>query len=169
VSDLIARFTVTDFKNDQDSSAALDRRRFLSRSAAAATICACGAAALGCGTTNANARAVIGKSAGEGRVRIGQASRLANVGQQLKVTVQGLESPVLVARVSDGELKAISITCSHYGSELALVDGERKFRCTDHGSEFDLGGRAVKGPAKDSLETYPVVEEDGKLYLVLGG
>jgi cytochrome b6-f complex iron-sulfur subunit len=94
------------------------------------------------------------------------------VGEQLKVAVQGADDVILVARVSESEFRAIAINCTHFGSEVALVSdaGEApKYRCTNHGSEFDLAGQVTKGPASNPLKTYAVTPEDGKLYLTIKG
>ena len=144
--------------------AAMNRRRFLHRGAQAATTCACTFAGLGCGTVNPNARSV-NTPAQAGRVALGKALDL-KIGDQLKVTVAGEDAPVLVARVSDTEVKAISIACSHYGSELAFTAGQTVFVCTDHGSEFNFDGTVAQGPADEPLTTWPVVEEDGQLFLI---
>ncbi len=140
----------------------MNRRLFLNRSAAT---CACAVAGVGCGTQNLQAKTVTSAADPKGRIAIGAAQDLA-VGAQLKVVIQGEEAPVLVARPSDSEVRAISIACSHYGSELAFIEGEGLFECTDHGSRFDYNGKVLQGPAEDTLATYTVEEADGQLFLL---
>ncbi len=143
----------------------MDRRRFLHQGAVTVGGCSCIAAGLGCNTTNLKAKPVTVLTTADGRVPIGAASALA-VGDQLKVTVDGIDRPVLVARISDSEVKAISIACSHYGSDLAYDEAMGQFQCTDHGSQFDYNGDVVRGPAEDKLTTYQVLEDGGELFIV---
>jgi Rieske Fe-S protein len=147
----------------------MDRRKFLGGSAAAVATCACAAAGLaGCSTTNPQAKPVTAKAGAGGRLDLGPASALG-VGQQLKVSVPGVEDPVLVARVSETEVRAVSIACTHWGSEMELVLAEQQFRCTNHGSLFDYDGQVLEGPASDPLPTYQVLEENGHLFLITPG
>lgn len=145
----------------------MNRRRFLHQGMAVATGCAC-ATLGGCTTLNPNAKPITAAAADDGRMPLGKAAALG-VGDQLKVTVPGVADPVLVARVSETEVKAISIACSHFGSEIELALAESQFRCTNHGSLFDYQGKVLEGPASDPLPTYPVVEEGGELFLVVSG
>jgi len=139
----------------------MERRKFLHRSAASAAACACGSL-LGCSTVNAQAKVVTAAAPSGGRVALGKSSDLA-VGGQLKVTVPGLDAPVLVAKIAENDVKAVSIACSHFGSELELVDDG--FRCPNHGSRFAYDGSVVGGPADEPVPAYPVVNEGGELFL----
>lgn len=74
--------------------------------------------------------------------------------------------PVLLVR-SDGELHAMSATCSHYGGPLAegVFDG-KLVRCPWHHACFDpVTGAAARAPALQALDTYEVTERDGRVYV----
>jgi len=143
-------------------NSALSRREFLAATAAGAVVCA---GLAGCRTLNADAR-LLETPVENGRALLGDEGALA-VGEQLKVAVQGADHVVLVARVSETEFHAVQISCTHFGSEVALADGGTKFRCTNHGAEFDLAGQVLKGPASNPLQSYAVTSEEGKLYLTV--
>lgn len=141
------------------------RRDFLARAAVGAAVCA---GLAGCRVLNADARLLDATPVG-GRVALGDEGSLA-VGEQLKVAIRGGDA-VLVVRTAESEYRAVQINCTHFGSEVALVHdaGVTKFRCTNHGAEFDLQGAVLKGPASNPLQAYAVTSEDGKIYLAVPG
>ena len=82
-----------------------------------------------------------------------------------RVEVNGI--PICLARLEDGEVFAISDTCSH--EEVELSDGtldEDVVECPAHGSCFDVRTGAVAGlPATEPVATYPVTVEDGEIFV----
>jgi len=50
----------------------------------------------------------------------------------------------------EGKTFALSISCTHLGCTLNISGN--KFICPCHGSEFDLEGRVIKGPAMRDLK-----------------
>lgn len=83
-------------------------------------------------------------------------------GTQRSVALEG--EPILLCRLSTGELFAVADCCSHDGAsfEGGSVDGG-SLVCPRHGARFDLStGRALKMPAVAPIETFPVrVSDDG--------
>jgi uncharacterized membrane protein/nitrite reductase/ring-hydroxylating ferredoxin subunit len=75
---------------------------------------------------------------------------------------------IVVARTEKNYL-AFDDHCTHRGGSLAdgnLICGV--VQCPWHGSQFDCATGEVKaGPAKENIKTYPVTEENGKVYLQL--
>ena len=75
---------------------------------------------------------------------------------------------IVLGRTENGYV-AFSDRCTHRGGPLsdgALICGT--VQCPWHGSQFDAATGVVKaGPAKESIETYKVKEEEGKIYLLL--
>jgi len=57
--------------------------------------------------------------------------------------------------------------CTHKGGSLAggaMICGT--VQCPWHGSQFDVhDGSAVAGPAKEKIETFPLNERNGVVYL----
>jgi 3-phenylpropionate/trans-cinnamate dioxygenase ferredoxin component len=78
--------------------------------------------------------------------------------------------PVVVARM-DGKLYAFQGWCTH--EECPLSEGiltDRQLECYCHGAIFDIRtGEALVGPALESLQIYPVREQDGEIEVELEG
>jgi Rieske Fe-S protein len=83
----------------------------------------------------------------------------------VKVYAAEFPNPFLVFRKADGELLAVLSTCAHRGCEVRKL--RTKFECPCHGSEYDLCGNVIKGPASEPLDTYDVRQIDGQLEFVL--
>ena len=68
---------------------------------------------------------------------------------------------------ADGELYAIDDTCSHQDASLSEGWLEGCFvECPLHAASFDLRtGVPTCLPAKKAVRTYPVVVEDGMIYV----
>jgi 3-phenylpropionate/trans-cinnamate dioxygenase ferredoxin component len=76
--------------------------------------------------------------------------------------------PVAVARAG-GRLFAFDDTCTH--EECPLSEGiltDTEVECPCHGSIFDMRtGEALTGPALESLRTYRVGVEDGRIQVLI--
>ena len=86
---------------------------------------------------------------------------------QMKLIHVG-DKRIVIGRTEKGYL-AFDDHCTHRGGSLAggvMICGT--VQCPWHGSQFDVMSGTVKaGPAKESINTYRVVEIDGKVYLNL--
>jgi cytochrome b6-f complex iron-sulfur subunit len=71
-----------------------------------------------------------------------------------RVFIGGLSNPVLLFRQHHGELWALGSTCSHRGCEVNKL--RTTFVCPCHGSEYDLEGKVIQGPAPEPLNRYRV-------------
>lgn len=87
-----------------------------------------------------------------------------------------LDEPVLLYRLSDGSPVALLGICPHKFAPLELGEqvGDR-IRCGYHGLEFDHRGECVLNPQgngripdRSKLKTYPLVEQDGVLWIWMG-
>lgn len=64
--------------------------------------------------------------------------------------------------VSQHETKVYSAHCRHLGCKIDKTEGDRLV-CPCHGSEYDLNGKVLKGPAyKNLTELKAQISEDGK-------
>lgn len=95
-------------------------------------------------------------SAKENRVRLAlsELPKLAEPGGFVKVYPFGFAHPIVLFQNASGELFAISTTCTHAGCEVRKT--KSKFECPCHGSQYDLTGRVVRGPAPANLTRFPV-------------
>lgn len=66
---------------------------------------------------------------------------------------------VAAFRDDNGQIHAVSATCTHLGCQVSFNTAERSWDCPCHGSRFDVDGHVLQGPAikelpsRDSLNT----------------
>ena len=82
--------------------------------------------------------------------------------------VVGEDTRVLLVRGSAGALLALSMACTHFGSDLGFDGAAGELACPSHGSRFGLDGAVLEGPADEPLETWKVSEEGGVIRVELG-
>jgi cytochrome b6-f complex iron-sulfur subunit len=109
--------------------------------------------AIGCtGTSGSNVPAGTGALCGSDLCfKLSDNSALATVGGMLLFTAAGKE--ILVQRISDTELLALSAECTHDGCNVDF-DGRDRFTCPCHGSAFELDGTVINGPAQRPLDEF---------------
>lgn len=133
------------------------RRQFLVQAAGAGLAIR----AVGCA---AGMRSVVTLATPEqnGRVIIDMSwySELGTVGGAIQVLPNNGQAFILV-RSDESTFRALSSVCTHLGCDVRL--NRFGFRCPCHGSAFDFTGKAVTGPATESLASYPVVREGNQL------
>ncbi len=61
---------------------------------------------------------------------------------------------IAVVRTGEGQVRAFSAVCTHLGCIVQYVPDKRVFHCNCHGSEFDLTGKNISGPAPAPLQPY---------------
>ena len=67
----------------------------------------------------------------------------------------------MIIRESEGRFVALSMRCTHAGCRVnAPVNGV--INCPCHGSQFDLTGQVLRGPAPSPLHQYEVLSYDRK-------
>jgi Rieske Fe-S protein len=87
-------------------------------------------------------------------------------GEFFRVRARGFPDPIIVRRLRDGSLLALSAVCTHKGCEVR--PGPRSFECPCHGSAYHEDGTVKEGPATRPLERFPIREtEHGYLIEVI--
>jgi Rieske Fe-S protein len=76
----------------------------------------------------------------------------------IKLSTGKFNDPIFLNTNADGTYTAVLMNCSHKHCSLGASQG--KFVCPCHGSEFDLEGHVLKGPAKTDLQTFQVTSDD---------
>lgn len=125
------------------------------------------------------------------RNQIGVDPRYAGAGKWKELHIDGRKQRVEVAAVDElqtDQMKLVHVNnkrivigrtekgyvafddhCTHRGGSLAggvMICGT--VQCPWHGSQFDtVNGQVKAGPAKQAIATYPVSEDNGKVYLNL--
>ena len=79
------------------------------------------------------------------------------------VKVPGWQYNLLVVKEADQTFKALLMRCTHRG--YPLTPGKNGIHCNQHGSQFDLEGTVVKGPASDPLKAFPVQQKNNELLI----
>lgn len=88
---------------------------------------------------------------------------------------QVIGMPLVLWRKTDGTCVAMEDRCPHRQAQLSMgrIEGN-ELRCMYHGLRFDQSGQCVAVPGTDQLPpnstvtTYPVVEQDGWIWVWLG-
>ena len=65
-----------------------------------------------------------------------------------------IKSGVLVARTSTGAFIAVSVACTHEGTNVEFQPASTNFNCPRHGSKFTQAGAVINGPASKALTVY---------------
>jgi len=66
---------------------------------------------------------------------------------------------------NESDYSAMLLKCTHQGAELQVF-GERMV-CPAHGSEFNLDGQVVEGPALDALQTFSTEVKNGQILITI--
>ncbi len=87
---------------------------------------------------------------------------------RLKVPFQPVqvEEDVFIVRNST-RLKVFSRVCPHLGCKVKLDAVNQRFVCPCHGSQFQLNGVFIKGPAGKNLKALPFSQTDNQLTVTL--
>jgi Rieske Fe-S protein len=111
---------------------------------------------------------VVRASTKENRVRLllSDLPKLTEPDGYVKLYPPGFGHPIVLFNHPSGEIFALSITCTHQGCEVRK--GKTKFECPCHGSQYDLSGKVLRGPASEPLTRFPVERKGEVLEIDLG-
>ncbi|MGE5244683.1 MAG: ubiquinol-cytochrome c reductase iron-sulfur subunit [Betaproteobacteria bacterium] len=99
-------------------------------------------------------------SNGSVTVTIDSASPLASVGSP--ALVEFPSGALLVVRTAQDAFTALSAICTHQSCTITGF-ANQLFICPCHGSEYDMSGHVVRGPAPASLAQYATTFSNGVL------
>jgi len=94
-----------------------------------------------------------------------EAAALAAPGGVLLVRPQNFPIAILLRRLDDNQLIALSSICSHAGCEVRVLPNA--LQCPCHGSEYDVTGEVVEGPASRALQRFPVTEDENAITILV--
>lgn len=69
-------------------------------------------------------------------------------------TLETKAGKVVVVRVAEMSFDAYSAVCPHKGGPIKYDEKTQQLFCPWHNSRFDMQGKVVSGPAKQSLKSY---------------
>ena len=76
-----------------------------------------------------------------------------------------LDKPAVLVRLPGGDYEALSAKCTHLGCTVDFDGSKDRFYCNCHGSEFDINGNVIRGPATSPLPRYIVTVSDKEIYV----
>jgi Rieske Fe-S protein len=90
------------------------------------------------------------------------------LGNAMVVGLAGRKDKLLLLRTPEGEIVALSTTCTHRGCDVRWSREAGHIVCPCHGSEYDLHGGNLKGPATKPLRRYEVTARPEALSIAVG-
>jgi cytochrome b6-f complex iron-sulfur subunit len=76
------------------------------------------------------------------------------------------KDPVLLIHTPGGQFRALSARCTHLGCVVQYQDSPTPhFGCNCHGSQFDMNGVNIAGPAPKPLPPFRVTLTGSSIYL----
>ena len=135
------------------NSSKIGRRRFLL------------GAGLGLGTLLARPAVVARAEGGKVAIPLAKLELLKSVGGSIAIKVKS--NLLLLVRDSPTSVRAFNPVCTHRQCVVVFSAGDKKIKCPCHGSQFDLDGNVVHGPASRPLERYPAALADDQVIVTL--
>lgn len=134
-----------------------------------AACCVAGGSALlqGCGTAVYYAEyQLTGKRLAVEKSAFQYTTKKGELHERMFVLVKptGAAFPISLYRTPEG-YTACLMRCSHQACEVE-VQGSR-YACPCHGSEFDIYGTALNGPADQPLQTFKLEENETQIFILL--
>lgn len=111
--------------------------------------------------TSCSSYSVFKTKAVEGKIRIPLSEFTIDTDKIIRTPEIAFD--ILVRKQTDGSYKALIMRCTH--QDWALNPGKKSIHCTLHGSQFDLDGKVLNGPAEKPLQTLKTSIENEFLIL----
>jgi cytochrome b6-f complex iron-sulfur subunit len=105
-------------------------------------------------------------AAGKRAISLDRVEKLKTTGGSVLLKVEGL--PVLFVRESEETIRGVDPTCTHKKCTVEYNKSRNRFICPCHGSQYDLEGRVLKGPAEKPLKNLDAYLESGRIIFTLG-
>lgn len=81
------------------------------------------------------------------------------------VRPEGWFYDIAVRKNTAGEYEALLLECTHQQNQLIVI--QNGFKCILHGSQFNLEGQVVKGPAEQALKRFLTHNDQGQVIIQL--
>jgi Rieske Fe-S protein len=147
---------MTDLKGPTGACAScISRRAFLADSAALAALATLAAAC---------ADATAPRQFGPLTIKVSDFPDLATLDRFVKA-----DSARAVKRTGASSFAAFSLSCTHEGTEVNLVNNATTFFCPNHSSQFDNDGQVTVGPAAAPLASLTTSYDPVTDQLTIGG
>ena len=120
--------------------------------------------AAGCSQQGSSLPTATSSSCGAGEcidLSIADNKPLTATGGAMLVDMAG--DTIMVVRVSDTQVVALSAICTHAGCSMDYVAGQKVIDCACHGSQFATDGSVLRGPAVRPLRIYNVTLANNRI------
>lgn len=81
------------------------------------------------------------------------------------ISIKNFDYDVFIKKDGNDSYVALAMICTHAGH--SLVKTGNKFYCSLHGSEFDISGTVLNGPAERNLVHLPIEKNNGIIEITL--
>ena len=85
-----------------------------------------------------------------------QVAKVSDITETAPKIIRVNKKPVILIKTKDGQIRALSAVCTHLGCLVEYHPELTRFHCNCHGSEFDLEGKNISGPAPKPLQALRV-------------
>jgi Rieske Fe-S protein len=96
-------------------------------------------------------------------IDLDQVPKLKEIGGY--ITIKANLEDILLIRESEKTIRVFNAHCTHKRCIVKYSKKDHRIECPCHGSQYDLNGDVLKGPAPRPLQTHPS-EFDGKHIIV---
>jgi Rieske Fe-S protein len=94
-------------------------------------------------------------------IDLDQVPKLKEVGGQITIKLE--HEDVLFIRDSEKTVRIFNAHCTHKGCIVKYSKKDNRIECPCHGSQYDLNGNVLKGPAPRALQTHPGALEGNQI------
>ena len=102
---------------------------------------------------------------GEVEISSVKAGKLSDIPKESGTIVKFGTKPVILIRNANGDLRALSATCTHLDCTVQFKKELGLIWCACHNGKYDLNGRNVSGPPPRPLEEYRVVVQGDEVLI----
>ncbi len=138
------------------------RRRFLCLGVGLAAASTCGCALF---ATKREPDLVLGPVEGVLTIPVARFSELAGSQDAVLLLNKATAEKILLVRDAPNSYFAVSSTCTHLSCDVGYSAAAHRIVCPCHGSEYDLQGGNLKGPARRPLRAYTVQVQSGRIVI----
>ncbi len=100
-------------------------------------------------------------------IDLDQVPKLKEIGGQ--ITIKLMNEDLLFIRDSERTVRILSARCTHKGCIVKYSERNNRIECPCHGSQYDLNGNVLKGPAMRSLATHAGAIEGNQILVEFPG
>lgn len=98
-------------------------------------------------------------------VPLEKAPKLKKVGGWVVLEVK--DHSILFVRDTQESVRALNSACTHRQCKVGYNPGKHRVECGCHGSNFDLTGKVLRGPAGTPLKKYPAELSGGSVIVTI--